>query len=268
MELIRHLSRIPGFCHLWRAFPIGSVPLRTQFDIWARPSYAYGVYAAAELATKLGLSNITVIEFGVAAGAGLLALEDIALRFGKHFKLQISVVGFDTGSGMPKPTDYRDLPYVWDQSFYKMDEDKLRSRVRVADLILDDVQMGVESFLVDRCKGPIGFISFDLDYYSSTKKALGIFDGPVESRLPRVFCYFDDVIQPERACYCDYTGELLAINEFNSEHSGKKLCKLPHLGWIRPKRAAWNEQIYVMHDFHHPLYSRNITPMEGRQHPL
>ncbi len=268
MGLVRHLSKIPGFCSCWRAFPVGSVQLRTKFDIWSRPSYAYGVFSAAELASILGLSDITVIEFGVAAGAGLLALEDLALRFGRHFGLRISVVGFDTGKGMPKPTDYRDLPHVWDQSFYKMDADKLQSRLRAANLILDDVENGIASFLTDTRKGPIGFISFDLDYYSSTKKALRIFDGPVESRLPRVICYFDDVIWPERACYCDYTGELLAINEFNCEHSEQKLCKLPHLSWIRPKRAAWNEQIYVMHDFHHPLYVRNITPMEGRQHPL
>ncbi len=268
MALIKHILKVPGAWRLWRTFPVGSVPLRTQFDIWPRPSYAYGVYAAAELATKLGLGSISVLEFGVAAGAGLLALEDIALRFEKHFKIQISVVGFDTGSGMPKPDDYRDLPYVWGESFYKMDEEKLRRRLRGADLILADVEKGVERFLADGIKGPIGFVAFDLDYYSSTKKALRIFEGPVEGRLPRVFCYFDDVIWPERACYCEYTGELLAINEFNSEHSEKKLCNVPHLSWIRPRRNAWNEQIYVMHDFRHPLYGKNITPMDGRQHPL
>ena len=32
----------------------------------------------------------------------------------------------------------------------------------------------------------IGFISFDLDYYSSTAAALKVLDGPPRTRLPRV----------------------------------------------------------------------------------
>ena len=34
--------------------------------------------------------------------------------------------------------------------------------------------------------------------------------------LPSVFSYFDDIIGSEIELYNDYTGERLAINEFNS----------------------------------------------------
>ncbi len=40
-------------------------------------------------------------------------------------------------------------------------------------------------------------LAFDLDYYSSTKTALQLFEGGPESRLPRVYCYFDDIMWPE-----------------------------------------------------------------------
>jgi hypothetical protein len=65
-------------------------------------------------------------------------------------------------------------------------------------------------------------------------------------------------------------GEHLAIAEFNSEHTMQKIAKIPHLGWMRPRPAAWNEQMYVMHDFTHPEYTRNITPQgdRHRQRPL
>jgi len=43
-----------------------------------RPQFLYGVGEAARTASRLGIPAISVIEFGVAAGAGLLALEDVA----------------------------------------------------------------------------------------------------------------------------------------------------------------------------------------------
>jgi len=113
----------------------------------------------------------------------------------------------------------------------------------------------------------VGFLSFDLDYYSSTMQAFHIFDDGSESRLPRVFCYFDDLIWPERACYSEFTGEYAAIRDFNSQSKHKKISKIAGLRWMRERARAWNEQIYVLHDFEHPLYSKNITPagVEYRQ---
>lgn len=264
-----YLTRIPGFRRLWRKFPLGSVPLRTEFDIWERPHYAYGVQSAVSLARALNLPGVSVLEFGVAGGNGLLALERIARQMAAHFGIPISVYGFDTGSGMPAPVDYRDLPHVWGQGFYKMDAERLRARLQSAQLLPGDVAATVPEFLASR-PDPVGFISFDLDYYSSTKTAFGVFAGEPSTRLPRVFCYFDDIVWPERACFSDYVGELCAIREYNEENAQRKIAPLPHLQWMRRHRAVWNEQIYVHHDFAHSAYTQMITPQGDlyRQIPL
>ncbi|MBZ5626492.1 MAG: hypothetical protein LAQ69_48590 [Acidobacteriia bacterium] len=114
-RILALLTRIPGARSLWCRFPIGSVGLRVRFGIWHRPHYAYGCYSAAQLARRLGLNGITVMELGVAGGRGLLALEEIAGAVAGAVGIQIDVVGFDSGEGMPAPVDYRDLPHVWGQ---------------------------------------------------------------------------------------------------------------------------------------------------------
>jgi hypothetical protein len=138
-----------------------------------------------------------------------------------------------------------------------MDEAALRQRLRTAKLVIGDVSKTVPEF-VKSPSAPIGFISFDLDYYSSTAQAFRIFSGAASTRLPRVHCYFDDILWPERACYSEFTGEYLAIREFNEANQSKKIAKLPHLHWMRPLPAYWNEQVYVFHDFAHPDYPTNL----------
>jgi len=253
------LTRIPGARSLWCRFPIGPVDLRVRFGIWHRPHYAYGVYSAADLARRLGLDGITVIELGVAGGQGLLSLEEIAAAVAKAVGIRIEVVGFDSGEGMPAPVDYRDLPHVWSQGFYKMDQDKLKARLSKAELVLGEIRETIPSWMAS-CRFPIGFVAFDLDYYTSTMNAFRLFNSPGGNlHLPRVYCYFDDTIWPERACHNQFTGELLAIREFN-EAGDKKICPLHLLRHTRIHPARWNDQIYVMHDFTHPLYCRNVTP--------
>lgn len=39
----------------------------------------------------------------------------------------------------------------------------------------------------------------------------------------------------------------------------KKICQIANLRWTRERARAWNEQFYVLHDFKHPLYGKNIT---------
>ena len=58
-------------------------------------------------------------------------------------------------------------------------------------------------------RSPIGFIAFDIDYYSSTVQSFRIFAAGPESRLPRVYCYFDDLVWPEEACHNDYSESAL-----------------------------------------------------------
>jgi len=262
---LQHLTALPGVRALWRRFPVGSVELRSRFGIWERPQYAYGVLHAAQQAKLLGLNGITAIEFGVAGGNGLLALQSLARDIGDHLGLRISVWGFDSGEGMPQATDYRDLPYVWGEGFYQMEEARLRRLLSPeTQLVLGDVRDTIQS--LRNVAEPIGFVAFDLDYYSSTKEALRIFEFPQSTRLPRTYCYFDDVVWPEHACHNEWIGELLAIREFNEEHEHLKLAQIPLLRRMRPHAEWWNEQMYVLHDFTHPLYGVNLTrPGEDRE---
>jgi len=71
-----------------------------------RPQYIYGVLQGAALAKVLGMQQISVIEFGVGGGAGLLALEHTAERCEDLVGIDIDVYGFDTGTGQPRPQDY------------------------------------------------------------------------------------------------------------------------------------------------------------------
>jgi hypothetical protein len=258
MDFLRQVTRIPGVRALWCRYPIGKVPDRVRFGIWERPHYAYGVNFAADMAKKLGLDAVSVIEFGVAGGRGLLSMEDAAERIGTHHGVKISVWGFDAAVGLPKPVDYRDLPHVWGQGDYVMDVSALKARLRWAQLILGDVSETIPPFLERADVPPIGFISIDLDYYSSTAAALKILDGPPDSRLPRVCCYFDDILWPEDACHNEYVGERLAINEYNAQHECSKISKLTDLRWTQPHAAEWHEQIYIHHDFRHPLYTKKL----------
>lgn len=265
-RLLSVATRIPGSRTLWLKFPVGSVELRVRFGIWPRAYYAYGCYHAADQAKRLGLPGITVIELGVAGGNGLIALESSAAEIAREFGLAIDVVGFDSGEGMPAPVDYRDLPHVWQQGFYKMDPEKLKARLNGAQLCLGDIRETIPVWLQQHCRYPIGFIAFDLDYYSSTMNAFRLFDSsPDHLRLPRVYCYFDDMLWPEHACHNEYTGELLAIRDFNEASAHRKIARINMLRYTLPHDDPWGQQMFVMHDFQHPLYCRNLT-LSGARH--
>lgn len=256
----RILRRMPGL----------SVQTRLDLDLFPRPYYAYGVHQAARQAKRLGKDRMSVIEFGVAGGTGLLALEYIAEEIGRHVGITIDVYGFDTGEGLPAPADPRDLPYIWKKGFYKLDADRLRARLRRAKLILGLVSETVADFERQHAPAPVGFVSFDLDFYYSTRDAMKLFDAlQPQNRLPRVFCYFDDIIGPDEELHGEHAGALLAIREFNDAHSSMKLSPIHGLKHKRIFHSAWCElQTYVLHDFAHPQYTRYLSDETEKQLPL
>lgn len=262
--LLRRAVAFPAVLPVWQRLELGALELRVEFGISERPYQLYGIYRAAELAKRLGIDAISTIEFGVAGGAGLVAMERIAAEVGQALSMRILVFGFDLGKGLPAPVDYRDLPYLWQGGFYEMDEEKLRQKLTCAELLIGDVSDTVPQFL-SRSAPPIGYISFDLDYYSSTSKALEIFSSSPSSRLPRVYCYFDDIMGPDIACHNEHTGELFAIREFNKQRS-LKLCPIHGLNEFRTLRAIWHSQMFVLHDFEHPRYCTNISGAEIVRH--
>jgi len=245
-----------------RRSPNASFERRLEWDAMGRPHYAYCTYHAARLAKALGLDAISVVELGVAGGNGLVLLEELAAEIADVVGIRIETVGFDAGSGMPAPTDYRDLAYVWTPGLFAMDEDALRRRLRSARLVIGDVATTIPKFVDEGGYPPIGFVAFDLDYWSSTVAAMRLLDGPSELRLPRVFCYMDDIIGDDWEIHCPYVGELLAIEDFNASHEHIKVSAVNGLRHKRRIPADWNDQIYVAHDFAHPGYNATVHPAD------
>jgi hypothetical protein len=255
---------------LLRRVPKLPLEVKVALDLYGRPHYAYGIWCAASQAKALGLPAITCIEFGVGTGQGLLAMEAIAEEIEAHTAIRIDVFGFDSGQGLPRPRDYRDLPYVYQSGFYSMDQEQLRARLTRARLVIGPVADTVPQFFQGDA-ATLGFVACDLDYYSSTIESFAIFDSDTEHYLPRVVCYFDDVANAE-ALQCEFTGEELAIRDFNDAHDSVKIGAIRGLQWSRAIPASWNDQMYACHFFGHPDYGRHVLreatlyvqPLDGR----
>ncbi|SFJ61453.1 hypothetical protein SAMN05216304_11098 [Bosea sp. OK403] len=241
---------------------------KIRCDAFPRPQFAYGIYLAARQAKALGYDGFSAIEFGVAGGNGLIAMERIATEIGRSMGLTISVYGFDTGQGMPPAVDYRDAPFIWSAGQFKMDFALLQSRLDHATLVIDDVQAGVQTFLNTMKAAPIGFISFDMDYYSSTTKALAICDAPHQRFLPRPIFYFDDIVGDDDELHCEFIGELLAIREFNDAHAAMKIAQIHGLETKRAYRDHWHVKTFVLHRFDHPRYCEFAGRDQNWQMPL
>lgn len=253
---------------LWRRFPVGPFQLRLAYDIFPHYAYyAYGIYYAALMASRLGLRRISSIEFGVAGGNGLVAMEKISEQVENETGVKVEVYGFDTGSGLYAPADFRDEPYVYQSGNYGMDKAALESRLSSAKLLLGDVKDTVPEFREQASHATIGFVSFDLDYYSATTDALKIFTGGDDILLPRVLCYFDDTIGLDLELHNEWTGVLLAIAEFNKCRGSQKIAPINGLSSKRVVPARWNQQMYALHSFEHPLYNQYIL-REDQQLPL
>lgn len=253
---------------VWKRFPFGSFRIRVDFDIFTRPHYAYCLYNAALLARSLGLPAISALEFGVAGGNGLVDLEHLAALVTAETGVTIEIYGFDLATGLPGPTDYRDLPYTWRSGQFTMDVPLLESRLSGAKLVLGNVADTVSTFFDDFRPAPVGAVVIDLDYYSSTRDALRIFDAGDEHLLPRVLCYFDDTVGPDEALHNDYVGELRAIAEFNEVHTGRKVAPVHGLRHKRLLPADWCDAVYAMHAFEHPSYNIYVGGEVAEQDPL
>lgn len=225
-----------------------------------RANYAYGMLRAADMALLLGKRGVTVCEFGVASGSGLLNMLDLAAAITSETGVQFRVVGFDTGRGLPDVGDYRDHPEAWATGDFPMgDVEQLRRTVakRGGELILGDIGETIDSFMETLVpEFPLGFVSIDVDIYSATKSAFRCFGGRPELYCPVVSIYFDDIVGYFANEWC---GELLAIREFNEE--GSSLRKIDHdrsLPGDRPMRDAdFYKHMYACHILDHELRNRH-----------
>lgn len=227
--------------------------IMNEADGKVRPNYAWGVLHAAYLAKSLGYKRISVIEFGVAGGNGLISLEETARRVEPLLGVGIDVFGFDTGAGLPQNTDYRDMPNIYTPGTYKMDVEGLRKRLTSAKLIIGNVRDTLQAFIESK-PAPVGFIAVDVDLYSSTVDTLKILDADESLLLPRVHCYFDDIM----GCSCaEFLGERLAMKEFNETRPHAKISPIFGLWNYVPRRYAgeiWVHMIYMAHILNHSRY--------------
>jgi hypothetical protein len=229
----------------------GGTRSKIDFDLVVRQQYAYPILRAADFAREWGYAKLSLIEFGVAAGSGLLNICDIARRVTGVIGVEFEVYGFDSGSGMPAPIDYRDLPEGYQAGDFPMDREKLRQSLPAnCHLILGPIAETLPSFLASlSAKAPIGFVSVDVDYYSSARDALTVFLGAPEKYLPIVPTYFDDLgdetVNP-------WVGEALAIGEFNEISEFRKIAPYNMLRERRIcKNAKWINHVYALHVHDH-----------------
>ena len=139
-----------------------SEPLKDEHCA-AKPMYVWGVVQGAALAKVLGIGRISVIEFGVAGGHGLVALENIAEAVELRTGVGIDVIGFDTGTGLPKPEDVRDQPNMWFDGQLPMNREKLEAKLRKARLYLGHVKDTVTEF-ASSSPAPVAFVLSILTY--------------------------------------------------------------------------------------------------------
>lgn len=239
---------------------VGTYPTQLWFSKLPYSFYGYGIYHSADLARRLNIPRISVIEFGVAGGRGLLAMEAHAEKVTRLLGVKIDIFGFDTGTGLVSPKDYRDMPYRFAAGNYSMDVEALRARLRSATLVLGDVKDTTKEFLDREQPAPIGFVSFDMDFYSSTLNALQMFVLPGREALflPRIQLYFDDVVGKEISSYNEFVGELAAIRSFNANNEVVKIAPNRRFLASRAPRS-WHHKMYLMHRFSHPLYDQYIA---------
>jgi hypothetical protein len=238
----------------------GSFRAKVEHDLILRPHNAFAILRAADYAKRMGLDAVTLVEFGVARGAGLINMSRIAERVTQVTGVRFEVYGFDTGAGMPPPTDYRDHPDLYAPGDFRMDPDALRRVLPSnAHLVLGDVSATVKDFLASVSpKAPIGYVVFDLDYYSSTMAAFGLLLDPNPSKyLPVTLAFFDDVLMDR---HNSWAGELLAIREFNQMDLPRKIERHAPLARTRLySHAYWLDQMFFLHTMDHPSRQRSTT---------
>jgi hypothetical protein len=244
----------------------GDFRTRESYGLIGRPNYVYGMLRAADNAKYFGKASVSIIEMGVANGDGLLSMIEYAEMITAETGVKFRIVGFDTGAGLPSVKGHRDHPEIWNPGDFAMqDRDSLLKKIDGrAQIIWGDVDTTIGPFidtLTEIC--PLGFISVDFDIYSATKSGLRCLTGDPTKYLPAVSMYFDDVgfFFANRWC-----GELLAIDEFNTEHEWRKIDtdrSLPGRRPLQPHR--WYGCMYACHILDHP--SRQ-TPRERGQLPI
>ena len=219
-----------------------------------RPHYALGALFAAHQAKYFNHKSFTLIEFGCWNNEGLIDLDhwcnEIKILLGINYK----IYGFDSGKGLPSSKNKFDVKYKWSNSDYKSSNSYNLKKFKNIKLILGDVKKTLPMFLkTSNENSPIGFISFDMDYYSSTTNAFKILKSNSKNFIARPILYFDDFVLTS-----NFEGEYLAINDFNKLNR----AKISPIGELAEQLSIkWKKWIFlakrfrVFTNFKHKFYS-------------
>ena len=135
-----------------------------------------------------------------------------------------------------------------------MDQEAPRKKLPAnARLLIGELEDTVPRFLAElNPEAPIGFAAVDVDYHSSAVRALRLFADPISSKyLPLPILYLDDIVLPGHS---RFSGELLAVEEFNAAHKYRKIDQHRFLRSQRIfKQARWIDQSFLLHLFDHPV---------------
>jgi hypothetical protein len=138
----------------------GSYRAKVYYDLAFRERFS----EPADRAASLGVKRISVMEFGVASGAGLLNICEHARAATRATGVEIDIFGFDSGSGLPPPRSYRDHPELAEAGDFPMDRKALEARLPPnAKLVVGDIAETVPRFLSDQLVAPIGYVALDVD---------------------------------------------------------------------------------------------------------
>lgn len=249
------------------SFLFGGVRSKVKYDNYRLAHYAFGVYEGAKRAKDLGLPEITVIEFGVANGRGLMAMALYAGKVEKCLGIKINVLGFDSGEGMPKTEGYKDHPEL-----YATGDFPLQNREKLLSILPGNTKLVIMDLInsnwADHVNSPVAFMSVDVDYYSSTIAILNHLDRiKSDLLLPNILTYFDDVQLPN---HNPYQGELLAIEEFNKSNNLRKIVNYSKVlrTTRRLKNALWINQIFQLHVLDHKVRNEEYRKAGDPPHIL
>jgi hypothetical protein len=206
-------------------------------------------------AQTCGYKKITAVEFGVGSGNGLISLSKAAKYFQENIGIEIEVVGFDNATGLPPSIgDYRDHPEIWNQGDFSMGKpDSIRSQLSgSSELIVGDVADTLPKFIetFSQRGSKLGFVSLDLDYYSSSRACLPIFEMDPALYIPAVPIYVDDMSW--HITYSEHAGVQLAMKEFNQARELRKIEAKPNFNI---------DNFHVCQVFDHPMRTGEIKPV-------
>jgi hypothetical protein len=230
----------------------GGYRVKFDFDLAHRRQYAWPTLFAADQARNLGIKAVSVVEFGVAAGAGLLNMCALEERTTKATGVAFRVYGFDSGVGMPSAIDYRDQPDRYQRGDFPMgDPDVLRGALpSFAEPVIGDIKTTLGDFLGrDLSAAPSSS-----RWTSITIRQPNLLCGSLADRprptYPRSRSILTTSIRTIRA---HGTASNWRLRSSTQSTPNARLRHSPFLRtWRLFKNAAWIEHMFATQIFDHP----------------